>query len=52
MPFEETNQANNREHFKIRQRLTNQLSFESYKDDSTHFEISASNDQVQVDYKK
>ena len=52
MPFVETNQANNREYFKIRQRLANQLSFESYKDHSAHFEISASNDQVQVDYKK
>ena len=52
MPFVETNQTNNREYFKIRQGLRNQLSFESYKEDSAHFEISASNDKVEVDYKK
>ena len=52
MSFVETDQRNNREYLKIQQRLTNQLSFESYKDDSAHFEISSSNAHVEVDYKK
>ena len=52
MPFVETNQRNNREYLQIQQRLRNQISFENEKGDSTNIEISATNAQVEVDYKK
>ena len=52
MPFVETNQRNNREYFQIQQRLRNQISFENEKGDSTNIEISTTNAQVEVDYKK
>ena len=52
MPFVETDQRNNREYLKIEQRLRNQLSFQNEEDGSIHFEISPSNAQAEVDYKK
>ena len=51
MPFVETDQRNNREYLKIQQRLRNQLSFGSGKDESAHFEISSSNAHIEADYK-
>ena len=52
IPFVETDQRNNKEYLKIQQSLRTQLSFESDKDHSAHFEISSSNAHVEVDYQK
>ena len=51
MPFVETDQRNNREYLKIQQRLRNQILFDGERDNTTYFEISASNTQAEVDYK-